>query len=226
MFSSRRCSFENITGNDDIKLILNKAILSERPIHVLLVGKPGCAKTMFLTEMMGRLKNSYFIVGSNTTKAGLVHQLFEKEPKYLLIDELDKMVGNDQVSLLHLMETGIISETKIKKTRQLELVSWVFATANSVEKIIEPLLSRFVVLEIPEYTFEEFSQISVARLARENFRESIARFIAESVWNELGSKDIRDVVKIGRLTTDIQEVPFVVSMMKRRPRNSDSCDCR
>ena len=115
MFSPRRCSFENITGNDDIKLIINKAILSERPVHVLLMGKPGCAKTMFLMEMVRRLKNSYLIVGSNTTKAGLVNQLFEKQPKYLLIDELDKMSGSDQVSLLHLMETGIISETKVKK---------------------------------------------------------------------------------------------------------------
>ena len=122
MFSPRRCSFESITGNDDIKLIINKAIISERPVHVLLMGRPGCAKTMFLTEMMRRLKNSYLIVGSNTTKAGLVNQLFEKQPKYLLIDELDKMSGKDQVSLLHLMETGIISETKVKKTRLLDLV--------------------------------------------------------------------------------------------------------
>jgi holliday junction DNA helicase RuvB len=104
-FSARRCSFENIVGNVDTKFILNKAILSRKPVHVLLVGKPGCAKTMFLTEIMYSIKKSYFTVGSNITKAGLVNQLFEKEPKYLLIDELDKMSGNDQVSLLHLMET-------------------------------------------------------------------------------------------------------------------------
>ena len=110
-FSVRRCSFENIVGHSDIKLIFNKAILSDRPIHILLVGKPGSAKSMFLTEILHSIKDSYFIVGSNSTKAGLVNQLFEKEPKYLLIDELDKMNGNDQVSLLHLMETGIISET-------------------------------------------------------------------------------------------------------------------
>src|SRR5213593_4482743 len=166
-FDVRRCSFENIVGNVDTKLILNKAILSRKPVHVLLVGKPGCAKTMFLTEIMYSIKKSYFTVGSNTTKAGLVNQLFEKEPKYLLIDKLDKMNGNDQVSLLHLMETGIISETKVKKTRQLELVSWVIATANSCEKIIEPLLSRFVVLEVPEYSFEEFTDIAIRRLAEE-----------------------------------------------------------
>ena len=213
-FGVRRCSFENIVGNVDTKLILNKAILSRKPVHVLLVGKPGCAKTMFLTEIMYSIKKSCFTVGSNTTKAGLVNQLFEKEPKYLLIDELDKMSGNDQVSLLHLMETGIISETKVKKTRQVELVAWVIATANSVEKIIEPLLSRFVVLQIPEYNFEEFSRISLAKLTEERVAEELAINITEKVWNELGSKDIRDVIKVGRLANDIQEVSLIVSMMK------------
>jgi MoxR-like ATPase len=162
---------------------------------------------------MKSLKDSYFVVGSNATKAGLVNQLFERQPKFLLIDELDKMPHQDQTSLLHLMESGIVSETKIKKTRQIELTSWVFATANSYEEIIEPLLSRFLVMEVPEYTFEEFSQISVARLARENIREGIARFIAERVWNELGSKDIRDVIKVGRLASDINDVPFIIKMM-------------
>jgi len=207
--------FEEIVSQNDIKLIFNKAIKSERPIHVLLLGKPGSAKTMFLMEMMRRLKNSYFIVGSNTTKAGLVHQLFEKEPKYLLIDEIDKMSRDDQVSLLHLMETGIISETKIKKTRQLELVSWVFATANSVEKIIEALLSRFVVLEVPDYSFEEFTNIAVKRLASEKVDRYIASIIAEKVWYELGSRDVRDVIKIGRLVENIPDISLVIKVMRR-----------
>src|SRR5881628_1037436 len=214
--SIRRCSFENIVGNVDTKLILNKAILSKRPVHVLLVGKPGCAKTMFLTEIMYSIKKSYFTVGSNTTKAGLVNQLFEKEPKYLLIDELDKMSGNDQVSLLHLMQTGLITETKVKKTRQLELVSWVFATANNYEKIIEPLLSRFLVIEVPDYTFEEFMEISVVRLAKEKVDKHTAEVIAENLWSE-GSRDIRDVIKVARLANNAEEVSFIIKMMKRYP---------
>jgi Holliday junction DNA helicase RuvB len=214
-FSSKKSTFDAIVGNHDIKLILNRAILSERPIHVLLVGKPGSAKSMFLTEMMRRLKNSYFIVGSNTTKAGLVNQLFERQPKYLLIDELDKMNANDQVSLLHLMETGIISETKVKKTRQIELTSWVFATANNCEKIIEALLSRFVVLEVPDYSFEEFTNIAVKRLANEKVDRYIASIIAEKVWYELGSRDVRDVVKIGRLVENIPDISLVIKVMRR-----------
>ena len=173
---------------------------------------------MFLTEIMRRLKNSYFIVGSNTTKAGLVNQLFEKERKYLLIDELDKMSNNDQVSLLDLMETGIISETRINKTRQTRLISWVFATANSCDKIIQPLLSRFAVLEIPEYTLEEFTEIAITRFASENVKECTAQVIAGKVWNELGSRDIRDVVKVARLASSIEEIPFVVGILNKQYR--------
>jgi len=215
-FSVRRCSFENIVGNDDIKLILNKAILSRNAVHVLLMGKPGSAKTMFLTEMMRRLKNSYFLVGSNTTKAGLLNQLFERRPRFLLIDELEKMSVTDQTSLLHLMETGIISEIKINKTRQLKLSSWVFATANSYEKIIQPLLSRFAILEIPEYSFGEFSEIAVTRLRKEHVDKSIAKVIAGKVWNELNSRDIRDVIKVARLAGSIEEIQFVVKMLHKQ----------
>jgi holliday junction DNA helicase RuvB len=208
--------FEEIVGHDDIKQIFTKAILSKRPVHLLLVGSPGSAKTMFLTEIMRHYNASYFVVGSNTTKAGLVNQLFERRPKFLLIDELEKMSATDQTSLLHLMETGIISEAKINKTRHMQLSSKVFATANSCEKIIQPLLSRFAILEIPEYSLEEFIEIALTRLRKEDIDECIARVIAEKVWNELGSKDIRDVVKVSRLITNIQDVPFIVAMLKKR----------
>jgi hypothetical protein len=65
---------------------------------------------------------------------------------FMLIDELEKMNNTDQTSLLHLTETGIIAETKFNNTRQIELTSWLFATANSCQKIIEPLLSRFFIV--------------------------------------------------------------------------------
>jgi Holliday junction DNA helicase RuvB len=120
------------------------------------------------------------------------------------------------------METGLISETKVKKTRQLELVSRVFATANNCEKIIEPLLSRFLVLEVPDYTFEQFTEIAVSRLTKEKVEKQVVSVIAEKVWNELDSRDIRDVIKVGRLVSNIQEVSSIVRMMKRQLHNSNS----
>jgi len=80
-------------------------------------------------------------------------------------------------------------------------------------EIIEPLLSRFLVLEVPEYTLEELMEIALTRLSMENHDESIARTIAENVWNKLGSRDIRDVVKLARLAGNVQEIPFVIKML-------------
>jgi len=217
---NRPAIFEEIVGHSDIKQIFVIAMGSKKPVHLLLLGQPASAKTMFLTEIMRHYKDSYFVVGSNTTKAGLVNQLFERRPRFLLIDELEKMSITDQTALLHLMESGIISETKFNKTRQMELTSWVFATANSCNKIIEPLLSRFVILEIPEYTFEEFIEIALVRLEKETVDQSLAKIIADKVWSELGSKDIRDVVKVARLASSKEEVSFVVKMLKKTTSKS------
>jgi len=141
------------------------------------------------------------------------------KPKFLLIDEIEKMNKQDQISLLNLMETGIISEIKMNKTREMLLKCRVFACANSCEKIPEPLLSRFLVLEIPEYSYVQFKEIVAFRLKKEDVREDISIGIAEKVWHELRSKDIRDAVKIGRLSTSFEDTSFIVNMMKKKNKN-------
>lgn len=78
-------------------MIFNCALLSKKPIHILLVGPPGTAKTMFLSDISRRYKESYFVVGSNTTKAGFLNVLFEHSPMLVLIDELEKMNRNVKI---------------------------------------------------------------------------------------------------------------------------------
>ena len=86
---------------------------SDSAVHILLVGSPASAKTMFLTSLMHHLKGSYFADGANSTKAGMLDYLFETRPRYLLVDEIDKLSAKDQTFLLNLMETGIVSQTKL-----------------------------------------------------------------------------------------------------------------
>jgi hypothetical protein len=58
------------------------------------------------------------------------------------------------------METGILTETKYRKTRTATNVNtWVFATNNNAEKIMVPLQSRFFVVNLEPYTYEQFCQI-------------------------------------------------------------------
>jgi hypothetical protein len=72
-----------------------------------------------------------------------------------------------------------------------------------------------VVLKIPEYTFEQFSQIAKLRLTGEYVREEFTLSIAQKVWYELGSKDIRDVIKLARLCRDESDAHLVINSTKK-----------
>jgi MoxR-like ATPase len=156
-----------------------------------------------------KLKGSYFVDGSSATKSGLIDCLFAKNPKYLLIDEIDKMSTKDQAMLLNLMETGIVSETKHNKTRTGYMKTSVFATSNNVNDIITPLRSRFFVLELAPYTYQQFYQISM-HLLTEKHRISIdiAKNISDKVW--ANSRKIRDCVRIGRMAKSVDDIQFLV----------------
>ena len=138
--------FEEIIGYDHIKRLFRMALDSDSAIHILLVGRPASAKTMFLTSLM-QLKNSYFSDGANSTKAGMIDYLFTNRPRYLLVDEIDKMTSKNQAFLLNLMATGIISETKYGKTRSAKTTTSVFATSNNIKNLSAPLRSRFFIVE-------------------------------------------------------------------------------
>jgi len=60
-------------------------ITLKRSVHILLVGPPGQAKTLFLKcilETFGE-KKAFFTVGGNASKSGMIDVLFDMPPKYL-----------------------------------------------------------------------------------------------------------------------------------------------
>ena len=71
-----------------------------------------------------------------------------------------------------------------------------------------------MVLEIPEYTFEEFKEIVMLRLKKEGILEDMAAMIAERVWSALRSRDIRDAIKVARLADNLIDVENIVKVMK------------
>ena len=103
-----------------------------------------------------------------------------------------------------MMERGEFTTTKVRNTQTVKDNMVIFATSNSTERLSKPLLSRFTIFEIPEYTYEEFEEIST-RIIKKLPQNEIVQ-IASSVWNA-GSKDIRDVWKIAKLCnpTDTEE---------------------
>ncbi|MFL6319899.1 MAG: hypothetical protein ACJ72Q_05455 [Nitrososphaeraceae archaeon] len=92
--------------------------------------------------------------------------------------------------------TSKILSTKVRNTKTVMANIIIFATSNGTERLSKPLLSRFTVFEIPEYTYEEFEGISL-RLIKKLHPNAVIQ-IASSVW-KTGSRDIRDVLKIAKL---------------------------
>jgi Holliday junction DNA helicase RuvB len=205
--------FDSIIGYNDIKRLFNLSFSSEKPVHILLVGPPASAKTLFMLSCM-KLERSYFTLGSHSTKSGMMDYLFQKRPRYLVIDEIEHMPIKDQTALLSLMETGIIVETKYKKTRDTQLKTWIFATSNSTDQMLTPLLSRFMVLRFKQYKYEAFQEVAIHLLSREGISREIAIATAETVWSKMKSKDIRDCVKIGHLAKTKDDVDWIAETLK------------
>ncbi|MGI0049633.1 MAG: hypothetical protein ACREAW_08830 [Nitrososphaera sp.] len=205
--------FDSIVGYDDVKKLFQMSLSSDKPVHILLVGPPASAKTLFMLECM-KLERSYFTLGSHSTKSGMIDYLFEKRPRYLIVDEIEHMPMKDQTALLSLMETGIVSETKFQKTRNTQLKTWVFATSNGTDRMLTPLLSRFVVLHFKQYSFGSFQEVCTHILGREGVPAEVASAIAEAVWAKLKSKDIRDCIKIGRMAKTKEDVEWIAQTLR------------
>jgi MoxR-like ATPase len=191
--------FDDIVGFDDVKSLFEMAIKAERPVHLLLCGPPASAKSLFMRSLT-KLERSYYAVGSSSTKSGIFDYLFEHRPRYFIIDELEKMNKRDQTSLLNLMESGILSELKHNQQRTTQLKTWVFASCNSTDKLLPPLITRFRVIQFKPYTEQEFVEIAVNILDKEEgVDRDVALIIADSVFNRLKSSNIRECVRIARL---------------------------
>jgi holliday junction DNA helicase RuvB len=214
--------FANVVGYPEIKKLLLKSVVAKEPVSILLTGPPSSSKTVFLLEMLEGLDDTYFIDAVGASGAGMTEHLFSNNTKYLLIDEIDKMKKNDQATLFNVMETGILSETKLKgKTRQKKMKLWIFATSNDVERLSGPLRSRFMELHLNEYTYEEFIEI-VRRLLKKRYHldVSLSENIGHAVWNQLKSKDVRDVIKIAKLTRSSSDIDWLVDVQMKYGKKS------
>src|ERR687891_299485 len=196
LIGNRQGLFDDIIGFEDVKTLFEMAIKAERPVHLLLCGPPSSGKSLFMSSLT-KLERSYYAVGSSSTKSGIFDYLFEYRLRYFIIDELEKMNKKDQTSLLNLMESGILSELKHNQQRTTQLKTWVFASCNSTDKLLPPLLTRFRDIHFKPYTEEEFVEIVVNVLDREEGTDrDIALLIADGVYNRLKSSNIRECINI------------------------------
>ncbi|MBF4481733.1 ATP-binding protein [Dehalococcoides mccartyi] len=195
--------FTDIIGHEDVKALLKAILLSEKPVHVMLTGPPALAKTLFLWDIEQTFgEQAIWLVGSATSKAGLWDLVAEREPKFLLIDEMDKMNAVDMAALLTMMEGGRL--VRAKRGRELDINNplKVVAASNRLEKLSPELRSRFAIRKLNAYGRSEFLTVVKGVLVRkENLTDEIAEEIARKLDGR--SQDVRDAIRIARLAPQV-----------------------
>ena len=159
--------FGDIIGHDEVKELLRACLLAIKPVHVLMTGPPALAKTLFLWDIEQTFgEQAIWLVGSATSKAGLWDLVAEREPKILLIDEIDKMNAADTAALLTMMEGGRL--VRAKKGRELNINNplKVIAASNRLDKLSPELRSRFAIRRLNPYDRSEFLTVVKGVLVR------------------------------------------------------------
>jgi len=190
-----------VEGYDDLKAVIKRIVVNEEPIHVLLVGPPSTAKSLMLMEIE-RLPDSVFITMGTATKAGIRDVLLARRPRYLIIDEIDKLRSPDDLSiLLTLMESGRLVVSIHRVRIDVPMKVWVFAAANRINKLPRELLDRFWVFNLKPYTKEEYLQVVTNVLVKRYGKDpELAKYIAERVSEY--SLSPREAIRYARLCSD------------------------
>lgn len=203
--------FDVVAGHDSTKNLLTMAVGAIEPVHVLLVGEPASGKSLFLGEL-ARLPNSRLALGGTSSRAGIVDFLIEIQPRYLIIDEIEKADQRDLDVLLTLMENGHVTRLKRGMQESITLTTWVFAGANATRRLSPALLSRFVVRRMPPYDQHTFAEAARAVLIK---RENIDPKWADEIVKRIATRTTnpRKAVQVARLLHDINDLDQVIDMV-------------
>lgn len=192
--------FDDVVGYPRIKELFKRAMTTDTINNIVLVGPPGSAKSVFLM-CIRELQGAEYVVASDATGAGFLDVMFSKKPRYVLLDELDDMDGNQQDSLSSYMETGIVKETKYGKTRQMKTNAKTFAAANEADDIECHILDRMVDLHFEPYTLDEFKAVCEHVVPRKtDTTTEEATQIAQALWKMRDCADVRKAIDVAELS--------------------------
>lgn len=185
---ARKILDEELYGMEKVKQRIIETIIQINRTHtlpaygILLIGPAGTGKSQiayavakifkmpWTTLEMSSINDPEQLTGSSrvysNAKPGIIMEAFEKADSsniVFIINELDKACagkgnGNPADVLLTLLDNLGFTDNYIECNIPTSGV-YPIATANDKSMISAPLMSRFAVIELPDYTFEEKKEI-------------------------------------------------------------------
>ena len=101
-----------------------------------------------------------------------------------------------------------------KSARQTHINMSIYATSNDTSNILTPLLSRFIKLNLPEYSLETFLEICHKLLSRKDDKDhETIQAIIRYVWEH--TRDVREAIAIAKIVNTSDEVNSIASTLRR-----------
>jgi DNA replicative helicase MCM subunit Mcm2 (Cdc46/Mcm family) len=136
--------FQEIHGNDIMKKVITASMFStfDDPVHSLIIGEPGSSKTMAKEIITDRFSD-ITTIGANTTRSGLVCHLGTGDlgalphanQRLVLVDEFDKIPGEDIEYCYELLSNGKCSVHSAKLHQNIESNFIMIAFANPKSQV-------------------------------------------------------------------------------------------
>jgi hypothetical protein len=81
-----------------------------------------------------------------------------------------------------------------------------------LRRVILPLQSRFFIVKLKPYTYEQFNDITVRLLTSDQHSvdEEIAEVTADTVWNTSTTGNIRGCVRVAKMAKSVEDVNWLV----------------
>ena len=149
--------------------------LKRSDIHVLLVGDPGVSKSEILIRMAEHSPKGFYVNGAKSSKAGILAVTFKDEltgrwtmeagaipladQGLICIDEMDKMVKSDVLSLNEPMEQQTVTVTNAGLNITMNARTPVLAAANPKHgrfKRDDTIIEQII---LPDTTFSRFDLV-------------------------------------------------------------------
>jgi Holliday junction resolvasome RuvABC ATP-dependent DNA helicase subunit len=211
--------FDKIDGFNDIKKIVRAAIFDSKRHGILFIGPPACAKTLFLEAVIEEAGEGLYFDGTNTTNR-ILDVLNDERPSIVCIDELEKTPKNFQEKILNLCESGRVDVEQKKTQYHFTLLNLkVFAAANDKTRLSKPLRSRFLVLNLPKPTEQQF--IGIAEKLTPHLGKT-AGFIAKCVYAQGGDiRSYRQIASFVEMDWSEQDVLELIQTLSKYSENDE-----
>jgi DNA replicative helicase MCM subunit Mcm2 (Cdc46/Mcm family) len=234
--------FSDIVGNDLMKKTITVSLFStfDDPVHTLVLGDPGSAKTLARDLLITNLGN-ITPIGANATKSGLVCNLATGElgalavsdKKVVIVDEFDKINPNDLEFCYELMSNGRCSVHSARVHRDIVshfiLIAFgnpkseVFNNAMPLEDIgmERTLLSRFAfIVKTESLTTEEKKRLFKGRFLGESKLSEHSQLFDQ--WIKLAkTQNPRMRASDSRIDNFVKEAVRIVDLHATTPLRRD-----